>query len=266
MEPAVPDNLLQTLEKLARDAGAITLKYFQNPDLEVEAKQDESPVTIADRETEQFVRSEVARLFPGDVVIGEEFGEGPGAAGARRWIVDPIDGTKSFIHGVPLYGVMIGVEESGEMVAGAVFIPPLNDMVVAVRGEGCWWNGRRASVSTVDKLEQSLILTTDVANQYKQGKGASWEALCKRARLVRTWGDCYGHILVATGRAEAMFDPQMNPWDCAALMTILKEAGGTFTDYNGRETVYGADAFSSNGVLLSQIREVLDANPPASGS
>ncbi len=250
-------DLLKTLETLARQAGDITLKYFQNTDLVVEAKSDESPVTIADRETEQFIRNEVARLFPGDVVIGEEFGEGPGEAGARRWIVDPIDGTKSFIHGVPLYGVMIGVEEDGKMVAGAVFIPPLNDMVVAHKGFGCWWNGKPASVSNTDSLSKALILTTDIANQYKHGKGYSWERLVASSRLMRTWGDCYGHILVATGRADAMFDPQMNPWDCAALLPILEEAGGTFTDYEGNATVYGADAFSSNRVLYDEIQAVI---------
>ena len=250
----MPENdLLQILEKIARDAGNVTLKYFQNPELEVESKSDQSPVTIADRETEQFIRSEVARLFPGDIVIGEEFGEGPGKTGARRWIVDPIDGTKSFIHGIPLYGVMIGVEEAGDMIAGAVFIPPLNEMVIAVKGEGCWWNGKRAEVSKTEKLAEALILTTDVANHTRFNKEESWKRVCDASRLMRTWGDCYGHILVATGRADAMFDPQMNPWDCAALKTILEEAGGTFTDYDGKATVYGDDAISTNGLLWNEI-------------
>ncbi len=253
-------DMLQVLEKLARDAGDITLKYFQSDNLAVESKSDDSPVTIADRETEQFIRDEVERMFPGDVVIGEEFGEGPGDKSARRWIVDPIDGTKSFIHGVPIYGVMIGVEEGGEMVAGAVFIPPLNDMVVAAKGQGCWWNGKRAQVSKVDSFSKALILTTDVANHKRYDKEESWNRLCAGARLVRTWGDCYGHILVATGRADAMFDPQMNPWDCAALLPILEEAGGTFTDYDGTATVYGKDAMSTNKVLLTEIQEVINAS------
>jgi len=253
------DDLLPILQSLARQAGEITLKYFQQTDLAVESKSDSSPVTIADCETEQYLRDEIGRLFPGDKVIGEEFGEGPGEEGARRWIVDPIDGTKSFIHGVPLYGVMIGVEEAGQMIAGAVFIPPLNDMVVAERGKGCWWNGKRAQVSKTAKLSEALILTTDVANQTKYGKTESWNRLCAGARLVRTWGDCYGHILVATGRADAMFDPQMNPWDCAALLPILEEAGGTFTDYKGTATVYGADAISTNSALLPEIQKVIAA-------
>ena len=255
----MPHEFLIVLEKLARDAGTITLKYFQQSGLVVDAKHDDSPVTVADRETEQFVRDEVARLYPGDQVIGEEFGEGPGAMGARRWIVDPIDGTKSFIHGVPLYGVMIGVEEHGKMIAGAVFIPPLNDMVIAMRGEGCWWNGKPARVSETSSIDKALILTTDYPNHYRQGKGHIWERITRDARLVRTWGDCYGHILVATGRADAMFDPQMNPWDCAALLPIVEEAGGVFKAYNGEATVYGADAYSCNQELAEEIRRRIEA-------
>jgi histidinol phosphatase-like enzyme (inositol monophosphatase family) len=246
-------NLLATLEDLARRAGDITLKYFQNPDLAVESKKDASPVTVADRETEQFIRDEIARLFPGDVVVGEEFGESQGVPGARRWIVDPIDGTKSFIHGVPLYGVMIGVEENGEMQGGAVFFPALNDMVVAVKGAGCWWNGKPARVSDTAALSDALILTTDHESHAESGKEESWKRIRQAARLVRTWGDCYGHILVATGRADAMLDPEMNPWDCAAIFPILQEAGGTFTDYAGNATIYGPDAISTNGALFKEI-------------
>lgn len=250
-------NLIVTLEDLARRAGDITLKYFQNPDLAVESKNDASPVTIADRETEQFIRDEISRQFPGDVVVGEEFGESLGEAGARRWIVDPIDGTKSFIHGVPLYGVMIGVEENGQMRAGAVFFPALNDLVIAVTGEGCWWNGKPCRVSETASLKDALILTTDHKSHAEAGKENTWNRLCDASRLVRTWGDCYGHILVATGRADAMFDPEMNPWDCAALFPILQEAGGTFTDYQGNPTIYGADAFSTNSLLVNEIKQLL---------
>lgn len=245
--------LIDVLEDLSRRAGEITLKYFQNPELAVEAKADESPVTIADRETEQFIRAEVARLYPGDVVIGEEFGEGPGAEGARRWIVDPIDGTKSFIHGVPLYGVMIGVEENGEMIAGAVNMPALNEIVVAEKGKGCRWNGKPAKVSSVTSLDKALVLTTDAESHAKYGRGKSWARITEKARLVRTWGDCYGHILVATGRADVMVDPIMNAWDCAALLPIVTEAGGTFTDYKGVATVYGECAISTNGSLKEEV-------------
>lgn len=248
-------SLLDVLPDLARRAGDITLRYFQNADLAVEAKADESPVTAADRETEQFLRAEIARLFPGDRVVGEEFGDsgGSGEPGSRTWIVDPIDGTKSFIHGVPLYGVMIGVEQEGKIIAGAVFIPPLNDLVVAERGRGCLWNGKPARTSKTAKLSEALLLTTDIANSYRYGRGPVWEKLSSGARLVRTWGDCYGHILVATGRADVMVDPIMNPWDCAALQVILEEAGGTFTDYQGNSTIYGDCAISTNGPLLDEV-------------
>jgi histidinol phosphatase-like enzyme (inositol monophosphatase family) len=252
-------SLIDTLTDLARRAGHLTLGYFQMEELAVETKSDDSPVTIADRETEQFIRKEVARLFPGDVVIGEEFGEGPGAAGARRWIVDPIDGTKSFLHGVPLYGVMIGIEENGEMIAGAVNIPALGDLVVAERGHGCIWNGKQARVSRTTRVQDALVLTTDIKNNYKYGRGAAWDRITEKARIVRTWGDCYGHLLVATGRADIMLDPIMNPWDCAALLPILEEAGGTFTDYDGKATVYGSCAISTNGRLKDEVLSLVKA-------
>jgi len=246
-------SLIETLTKIARDAGHLTLAYFQHDSLQVESKADESPVTRADRETEIFIREQVAKLFPGDVVIGEEFGEGPGSAGARRWIVDPIDGTKSFIHGVPLYGVMIGVEENGRMIAGAVNIPALGEIVVAEKGKGCLWNNRPARVSTTTNLAQALVLTTDWNSHYKHGKGEAWDRIHPKAKIVRTWGDCYGHILVATGRADVMVDPIMNAWDCAALLPILEEAGGSFTDYSGAATVYGGCAISTNAALKTEI-------------
>lgn len=246
-------SLIDTLTDLARRAGHVTLGYFQMDNLTIETKSDDSPVTVADLETEQFIRKEIARLFPDDVVIGEEFGEGAGAQGARRWIVDPIDGTKSFTHGVPLYGVMIGVEDNGHMIAGAVNIPALGDLVVAERGKGCLWNGKHAHVSPTTRVQDALVLTTDIRNNYKHGHGPAWDRISDAARIVRTWGDCYGHLLVATGRADVMMDPIMNPWDCAALLPILEEAGGTFTDYDGKATVYGGCAISTNGKLKDEV-------------
>lgn len=244
--------LLQTLTRLSKQAGDITLKHFQT-NLAVETKADQSPVTIADRETEEFLRREIIRNFPDDTIVGEEFGVTDGAAGQRRWIIDPIDGTKTFVHGVPLYGVMIGVEQNGEMIAGAVNIPAIGDLVVAKKGSGCWWNGREAHVSPTGKLADALLLTTDIVSNYKQGKGDSWESLLAASRMARTWGDCYGHILVATGRADVMVDPIMGDWDCAALQVILEEAGGTFTDYDGKATIYGKCAISTNGYLFNEV-------------
>ncbi len=245
---------VELLSDLARRAGAITLQHYQSG-LAIETKADESPVTIADRQTEQFLRAEIARLFPGDGIVGEEFGATEGTTG-RKWIVDPIDGTKSFIHGVPFYGVMIGVEQDGAMLAGAVYIPPLCEMVVAVKGAGCWWNGKRARVTATERIEDALLLTTDIAHHHQHGRGASWEALSRRARLVRTWGDCYGYVLVATGRADIMLDAIMSPWDMAALQTILEEAGGAFSDYEGKVSIYSNSAIGSNGILHAEVLRV----------
>lgn len=249
--------LMEDLAEITEAAGKITLQYFRSESLAVEMKSDLSPVTIADRETEKWIREEIGRRFPGDQVIGEEFGEGPGTTGARRWIVDPIDGTKSFVHGVPLYGVMIGVEVDGEIVAGAVGTPALGELVVAELGRGCFLNGRPCKVSSVSDLSKALLLTTDVRSHAEKGKNESFERVHSRCRLLRTWGDCYGHLMVATGRAEVMLDPEMSPWDCAALMPILLEAGGTFTDYAGKQTVYGADAFSTNSLLYEEVLALL---------
>lgn len=250
------EDLIPFLTEIAKGAGDITLKYFQS-DLHVDRKADESPVTIADREAEEYLRREILRRFPDDEILGEEFGGNVDAGKRRRWILDPLDGTRSFVRGVPLYGVLIGVESEGEIIAGAVNIPALGDLVVAQRGCGCWWNGKPAHVSTTDRLEQSLLLTTDVANNYRYGKGKAWERLSAQAQMVRTWGDCYGHVLVATGRADVMVDPIVEIWDMAAVKIIVEEAGGRFTDYSGKATIYSRCAISTNGLLHEQVLQLV---------
>lgn len=253
------DSLRSRMEfavEAAWQAGKITLRYFQTG-LEPEWKEDESPVTVADRQAEEKIRSLIEKGFPEDGIIGEEFGEKPSRSGTR-WLIDPIDGTKSFVQGVPLYGVLIAMENADGVGVGAVFLPALDEMIWAARGEGCWWNGRRATVSTVGQLEDASFCYTSWPSFTRQGRREVWEQLCAEARLARGWGDCYGHILVATGRAEASFDPIMNPWDCGPLLPILEEAGGTFTDWQGTATIYGRDAFSTNGHLFTAIAERLN--------
>jgi histidinol phosphatase-like enzyme (inositol monophosphatase family) len=216
-------------------AGKITLEYFQTP-LETFRKADASPVTVADRRAEERLRELISARFPEDAVLGEEFGESGPAGAHRRWILDPIDGTISFVRGVPIFGVMAALEIDGQPVVGAINFPALGEIVYAARGEGCYWNGRPTRVSSVDKLEDAVVLATDVSAMGLYGRQAAYERLCSASRLQRTWGDCYGHVLVATGRAEVMLDPIMNIWDTAALMPILIEAGGTFTDWLGNPT------------------------------
>lgn len=245
------DGRLDLARRAAWQAGRLTLHYFQTG-VQADWKEDQTPVTVADRQAEETLRALIHDAFPQDGILGEEFGDQPGTSG-YRWILDPIDGTKSFIQGVPLYGVLIGVEGPEGMEAGVVYLPGLDEMVWAARGQGCHWNGRPARVSETDDIAQACLVFTSASSFSEQNRATQWQALVQASRIQRGWGDCYGHILVATGRADACFDPIMNPWDCAPLLPILQEAGGTFTDWGGEATVYGRDAFSSNGRLYDQI-------------
>lgn len=250
------DNLLPFLTRLVSGAGEITLRYFQSA-LQIDRKGDATPVTAADRESEEFIRAEIERAFPHDEIVGEEFGTTGSVESGRRWIIDPLDATKTFIHGVPLYGVLVGVESNGELIAGAIAIPALKEIVVAQIGQGCWWNGRPCKVSTTPRMAEALLLTTDVANSYRYGRGKEWERLSSQARMVRTWGDCYGYVLVATGRADVMVDPIAELWDIAAVKPIIEEAGGKFTDYEGIPTVQSRCGIASNGLLHDEILELI---------
>lgn len=244
--------LLDFAVELARAAGDHTLRYYGHL-VDHAPKGDGSPVTIADREAEALMRERIARRFPGHGVMGEEFGET--SPGARvRWILDPIDGTRSFMRGVPLYAVLVGVEVDGVASVGVAHFPPLRETVAAGSGLGCTWNGKACRVSPVTRLSEALVLTTDPKALVCD---AGWAALQERAGTVRGWGDCYGHALVATGRAEVMMDPIMNPWDSAPFLPILTEAGGRFTNREGVETIHGGSAVSTNGALHQEVLEAL---------
>jgi histidinol phosphatase-like enzyme (inositol monophosphatase family) len=239
----------------AWQAGQLTLAHFQTG-VAVEQKADESPVTIADRGAEELLRRLIEGRFPGHAIVGEEYGE-TDRDSTYRWIIDPIDGTRSFIRGVPLYGVLIGLEISGENVLGVAHLPGLGEMVAAARGLGCRWNGRPARVSDVSRLDKALLVYTEPTTFAEYGWAAAWDRLQEATHTQRGWGDCYGHCLVATGRAEVMLDPILSVWDCAALLPILAEAGGTFTDWNGEATIYTGNGFGTNGVLFEQVMEIV---------
>lgn len=242
---------------LAVAAGRITLGYFQSG-LDVDLKADGSPVTRADREAEQYLRRRLAERFPADGVVGEEYGvERPDAP--RRWILDPIDGTKSFARGVPLYGVMLALEVEGVAEVGVIHFPALNETVWATRGDACWWNGRRARVSTVDSLARAVVLSSDMFGMEKAGHGDAFRRVARRCAYARTWGDCYGHALVATGRAEAIFDPKLALWDAAPLLPIIEMAGGSFTTLDGRATHQGGDGVATNAALADEFRRLFHA-------
>ena len=252
----IPDSaelkaLLDFAVTLARHAGEITNRYFKGSFV-AERKADNSFVTAADREAEKHLRASIEEAFPDDAILGEEQGGKPGRSN-RRWILDPIDGTYSFVHGVPLYGVLIGLEVAGEAILGVVNLPALNELVCAARGIGCFWDDAPARVSSTASLDEALLLATDFGDCEKYGFGRAAEILQKQVHARRTWGDAYGHVLVATGRADIMLDPIMNVWDCAPLLPIVEEAGGTFTDWQGQRTIDGGNAISTNGILFELV-------------
>jgi len=242
----------------AWQAGRLVLGYFQR-EVAVESKADESPVTAADREGERLLRHLIERRFPGHAIVGEELGESTRDS-THRWILDPIDGTQSFVRGVPLFGVLVGLEIEGEMAVGVAHFPALGEMVAAARGEGCRWNGRPARVTGTPRLADALLLCTDTGEMRGRAPGP-WSRLEGAVRLQRGWSDCYGYALVATGRADLMLDPVMKPWDCAALVPILKEAGGTFTDWTGRPTIHGGNGLATNGLLLTEALGLIAGAP-----
>ncbi len=249
--------LLDFAVMLARGAGEITLKYFRKQP-ETSTKSDGSYVTIADREAESYLRRQITERFPEDGILGEEEGELAGCSG-RRWILDPIDGTFAFVHGVPFYGVLIALEIENEMSVGVINIPVLGEIVSAAHGRGCFFNGKPARVSTTAKLDEALLLCTDFKAADKHGFGPAAERLQRRAKVSRTWGDCYGCVLVATGRADVMLDPIVNLWDCAPLLPIMEEAGGTFTDWRGVRTVDGGNSIATNGLLFEEVMKVVES-------
>jgi len=242
--------------EIAHLAGRLTLGFFQTgivPDL----KADDSPVTIADRKAEELIRSRIERAYPSHAILGEEFGETGSQDMTHRWIVDPIDGTKAFVHGVPLYAVLLALEIEGTVEVGVVYFPALDEMVAAATGAGCWWNGRPARVSSVSRFSHATVCFSDAATFADFDRGEAWERIQRSAAICAGWGDAYGHALVATGRADVMLDPIMNAWDCGPFPPILKEAGGTFTDWSGTGTIRGREAISTNGLLLDELSRLI---------
>jgi histidinol-phosphatase len=253
---------------IARQAGELTLKYFQTSNFKIIRKKDGSPVTVADQEAEMCLRNAIGEKFPDDRILGEEFGVTEGSSGFC-WALDPIDGTKSFITGVPLYGTMVAVIDQRETkkqkaVIGAVHIPGLNEGIFAATGQGAWhYRGdqapTRAIVSEASQLDQAVVLSSSVEGFRRRNDGCSFERLAEQVQFARTWGDVYGYLLVATGRADAMIDPAMNIWDAAAVQPIIEEAGGRFTDWEGTPTFEGRDSIGSNGRIHESVLKALRA-------
>jgi histidinol-phosphatase len=250
------DNLMDFAARTAERAGQLTLEHFGRT--AVEFKGDGSEVTAADRASEELIRAALAEEFPDDGIVGEEGTEVEGRSG-RRWIVDPIDATRSFASGVPLYGVLLALEVGGEPVLGCCHLPALGQTLVAADGAGAWLDGRPARVSGVDRLSEARVVTSGLEywRDWATEEGREgWRALMGQARFGRTWGDCYGYVLVATGRADVLADPAAGAyWDYAPMVPILREAGGRFTTLGGQRMGAWTTALASNGLLHDRAME-----------
>ena len=240
---------------IAKKAGRIALDYFDQ-NLQVEIKGDSSPVTLADRRTEAFLREELQQAFPKDGFLGEEYGSTPGSSG-YRWIIDPIDGTRSFIRGIPLWATLLGLEFNGELIAGIVDAAPLGHTYHALRGQGSFRNDRPIQVSQQGELAKSIVFYSSLSWFLKAGKEKEFIELVKRSERQRGYGDWYGFLLVAQGSGEVMVEEGVHAWDIAALIPIVEEAGGKMTDWDGRVDILRSDVIATNGLLHEETLGIL---------
>jgi histidinol-phosphatase len=254
---AIDVDLALALE-LADVADEVTLPRFRARDLVIENKPDLTPVTEVDRAAEKALRARIEAQRPGDGVVGEEYGATTGT-GTRRWILDPIDGTKSFVRGIPAWGTLIALERDGEIVVGVVSAPALGRRWWAALGEGAFADGERIRVSRVSRIEDALLCFTSVTAFDDYGMGEQFHTLAARCWAARGFSDYWAHVLVAEGSADIAVEPVMNLWDNAPLQVITEEAGGRFTDLNGNPRVDGGDAVTTNGLLHEEVLAIMRA-------
>ena len=245
---AVDRELLEIAVDIVRRAGELTLQWFQSSSLTIERKRDGTPVTQADRAAEVFIRDELRRRFPDDSIVGEEFADHVGSS-ARMWYIDPIDGTKAFSHGVPLYSNLLGLLDRDGSAIGVINIPALGEVVYAGRGLGCFHNDARCAVSATDSLDGAYVSTSGLDNWPRAALPRLLDSGCN----VRTWGDGYGYLLVATGRIDAMVDHEVKPYDVAPMPVILREAGGRFSDFTGADRHDGGSGIATNGRIHDDL-------------
>ncbi len=244
------------MQELAAATGAFIRPLFADAALPVELKDDASPVTAADRGAEQLMRERITRRYPDHGVIGEEYGTTRDDA-EWVWVLDPIDGTKAFITGVPLWGTLIALLHRGQPVLGAIHQPILQQLMIG-DGRLTTLNDRPVRMRPCARVEDATILTSDPLYPARYQNGAAYDALVNRARLVRTWGDCYGYLLLAAGRADVCLDPIMNPWDIAALVPIIRGAGGEITDWQGRPPYPAQSTVAAAPGLHAEVIRVLN--------
>jgi len=258
------DTRLEVAIAAAQAGGALALRYFRTR-LTVDYKGDHSPVTRADRECEQRIVEVLRRSFPDYGVIGEEFGADEGSGGSARWIIDPIDGTKNFIRGIPYFATLIGLEEDGEVTMGVIYAPAVDDLIYAHKGSGAFDRNGRLQVSSVRSMRESMLVFGGLDIFRQVGRWDAFERLVRASGRQRGFGDYFGHTFVARGQAEAMVEVDLKPWDLAAIKIVIEEAGGRFTDFKGNATIYGGDAVASNGLVHDEILRLL-RTPSDSGA
>lgn len=256
----VMDRRLEVAIAAAKAAGEVALRYFRH-DLTVEYKADRSPVTAADRECERCIVEILRAAYPDYGVLGEEGGEQSGSG--ARWIIDPIDGTKSFVRGIPFFATLIGLEEEGDVTTGVIYAPAQDELLYAQKGSGAFDRGGPIHVSSVRDLAAAMLVFGGPNVLRQSGHWSAYERLVDRSGRQRGYGDYFGYTFVARGQAEAMVDADLKPWDLAALKIIVEEAGGRFTDFAGRATIYGGSAVASNGLVHDEILTLLGAGTPS---
>lgn len=244
------------LIELAAASGDFIRPYFANPELEVELKSDQTPVTLADRGAEQLLRQMINAKFPHHGIIGEELGNENEQA-EFVWMLDPIDGTKSFAAACPLFGTLICLLHNGAPVLGAIHQPILRQLLIG-DNKSATLNERPVRLRATASLAEATLLTTDLRAPAKYQDGFRFDALVQQARLVRTWGDCYGYLLVSTGWADIMVDPILNPWDIGALIPVIRGAGGVITDWQGGDPLKGGSAIAASETLHPLVLAALN--------
>ena len=253
------DALIALVRELADESGDLIRRHFRSPSLAVELKTDQTPVTEADRAAEEVMRRKIRARFPDHGIMAEELGSERTDA-EYVWVLDPIDGTKSFVSGVPLFGTLIGVLHRGEPILGAIHQPILRELCLG-DGTTTTLNGRRVRVRSTARLADAVLLASDTTTAARYQDGAAWERLVSKVRWLRTWGDCYGYLLVASGEADVMTDPVMSPWDLLPLVPIIRGAGGVITDWEGGDPVRGSSSIAANPALHAEVMACLRTAP-----
>ncbi|MCH6258890.1 hypothetical protein MLD52_20200 [Puniceicoccaceae bacterium K14] len=251
------DEFDQFTRKLCTETEKIILRYFDSSELEIESKGDDTPVTIADRESEKTIREAIETLYPEHGIIGEEFDD-KAAQSEYTWVLDPIDGTKTFVAGNPMFGTMIALLKNGDPIYGCINYPAIGKRISG-DCQNAYCNGEKVTARQGVSLENAVVLVTDHFSVAEHQNGDAFHKLASQAKFVRTWGDCYGYLLLCLGRADVMLDPIMNPWDIMALIPIVRGSGAAISDWQGKDPSKGESIIAANLDIHSKV--VAQLNP-----